>query len=245
MDVKHYLIMDGKSSVDFDMYISGGGTYLSPEKAFEEVEIPGRNGSIYLYEGAYKNVDITYDAFIAKVDDEIEVDYNFRNLRSYLASREGYFRIEDTYHPEELRFGVYNEGFDPEVHSTLQAVQFTLTFNCKPQRFIKKYYDFPLEYKTSGSTFYNETYFNAKPLIRAYGTGTLKINDVSVVINKATSYTDLDCELQEAYRGSLATNCNSNITLNDAQFPYLKPGENRITWSGLTRVQLWPRTYML
>lgn len=245
MDVKHFLVIDGKPSTDFDMYISGGGTYSSPEKAFEEVEIPGRNGVIFLYEGSYKNVDVTYDAFIGKVDGEIDVDMNFRNLRSYLMSREGYVRIEDTYHPDEIRFGTYNNAIDPKVHSTLMAVEFTLEFSCKPQRFLKKFYDQPITYTSSGQTFYNETYFNAKPLVRVYGTGSFTINGVTITINQASTYTDFDCDLQEAYKDTLATNCNSKITLTNAQFPYLKPGANTITFSGPSQLILYPRLYHL
>lgn len=245
MDIKHYVIIDGKSSKDFDMYISGGGTYSSPEKVFEEVEVPGRNGVIFLYEGSYKNVDVKYDAWIAKVDGEDEVDRNFRALRSYLMSREGYVRIEDTYHPDEIRFGVYNDGIDPEVHSTLTAVQFTLNFSCKPQRFIRKYYDQSIAFTASGSNFINDTYFNAKPLIRVYGTGTFAINGVSITINSANSYTDFDCDLQEAYKDTLANNRNGNITLTNAQFPYLMPGNNSITFTGPSSIVLWPRLYYI
>lgn len=244
MDLRNYFIVDGKSSKDFDAYISGGGTYSSPEKAFEEVNIPGRNGAIFLYEGAYKNVDVTYEAFIGKADGEIDVDHNFRLLRSFLMSREGYVRIEDSYHPDEIRFGVYNEAIEPEVHETLQAVQFTLSFSCKPQRFLKKYYDYPIEI-TSGVKFYNDTYFDAKPLVRVYGTGTFTLNGVSIKINSANSYTDFDCDLQEAYKDKLSTNCNGNITLTNAQFPHLKPGENSITYSGPTRLILYPRLFVL
>ena len=245
MDVKHYMIIDGKPSTDFDMYISGGGTYSSPEKAYEEVEIPGRNGSIFLYEGSFKNVEVTYDAWIAKIDGEDDVDKSFRALRSYLMSRDGYVRIEDTYHKDEIRFGTYNEAIEPDVHETLQAVQFTLNFSCKPQRFLKKYYDQPITYTTSGQTFYNETYFDAKPLIRVYGTGSFTINGVTVRINSASSYTDFDCDLQEAYKDTLATNCNGNITLTNAQFPYLKAGDNTITFSGPSSIVLYPRLYLL
>ena len=243
--IKHYLVIDGKSSKDFDMYISGGGTYSSPEKAYEEVEIPGRNGTIFLYNGNFKNSEVTYECFIAKVDGADDVDKHFRALRSYLLSREGYVRIEDTYHPDEIRFGTYNEAIEPDVHETLTAIQFTLTFSCRPQRFVKKFYDIPISYSTSGQVFRNDTYFNAKPLLRVYGTGSFTINGITVQINSASSYTDFDCELQEAYKNTLATNCNGNITLTNAQFPYLKPGDNQITFSGISSIIMYPRTYML
>lgn len=245
MDVKHFMTIDGKSSKDFCMYISGGGTYLSPEKIYEEVDIPGKNGTIFLYTDSFKNVDVEYNAFIAKVDGQRTVDVNFRNLRSFLLSRDGYFRIEDTYHPDEYRIGTYNQAIEPSMMDSLEAALFTLTFSCKPQRFLKKHDQIPVDITTSGTIFNNETYFNAKPLIRAYGTGWFQIGSTKVTINSANSYTDIDCELQEAYKDTLAINCNGNITLINAQFPYLAPGDNTITFSGLTKLEMYPRMFML
>ena len=241
----HWMSIDGKSSRDFEVYISGDGTYSSPERAFKEVEVPGRNGTIFLYDGNYKNVDVTYKAWIAKVGDPNEVDLNFRNLRSFLMSREGYFRIEDTYHPDEFRFGAYNSAIDPDVHETLEAVEFEMTFTCKPQRFIKKYYDVPVEIKQSGYEFFNESYFDSKPLVRVYGTGSFAFNDISVTIDSAQEYTDFDCELQEAYKDSLVNNCNGNITLTNARFPYLKSGINTISFEGPSKIELYPREFNL
>ena len=241
----HWLVMDGKPSRDFDVYVSGAGTYLSPERSFEEVEVPGRNGSIYLYD-RYKNVEITYDAWIAKEDGSKEVDRKFRSLRSFLLSRDGYFRLEDTYHPDEIRFASYVNSFEPDVLPSLDAISFTLTFSCKPQRFIKNFYDVPIEVTTSGSIFNNDTYFVAKPLIRVYGTGSFTIGNVTSTINTANSYTDIDCDLQEAYKDTLSNNCNNKITLTNAQFPCLIPGDNTITFtSGITKIELYPRLFML
>jgi phage-related protein len=239
------MTIDGKSSKDFCMYISGGGTYLSPEKKYDTVDIPGRNGTLFLYTDAYNNVEVTYEAFIAKNEGEREVDVNLRNLRSFLLSRNGYFRIEDTYHPDEYRIGVYNQAIEPEMLDSLEAAQFTLTFSCKPQRFLKKYDQFPVVISTSGTVFNNETYFIAKPLIRAYGTGWFQIGSKRITINSANSYTDIDCELQEAYKDTLATNCNGNITLTNSEFPYLSPGDNTITFSGITTLEMYPRMFML
>ena len=241
----HYMIIDGKSSRDFQVYISGAGTYSSPERSYDEVEVPGKNGKIFLDNGSFKNLDVTYNAWIAKIDDPEHTRKRFRDLRSFLASRKGYFRIEDTYNPDEFRLGTYVNSIEPEVLTYLQGVTFTLTFNCKPQRFIKKFYDESIEYTSTNKIFLNDTYFEAKPLIRAYGTGTININGVRVQINQANSYTDLDCELQEAYKDTLATNCNSKIVLTDGKFPSIVPGENSIKFNGVTKLVMYPRLYMI
>ena len=244
----HWMTIDGKSSRDFEVYISGDGTYSSPERSYEEVEVPGRNGSIFLYDGNYKNIDVTYHAWIGKNEGSHEVDLNFRKLRSFLMSRSGYVRIEDTYHPDEFRFGAYNDSIDASVHPTFDAVEFDMTFSCKPQRFIKKFYDVPIVITESGYEFYNETYFDAKPQLRVHGLGKVVVNGTPITINTAAveQYTDIDCELQEAYKDTLANNCNGNITLSNAKFPILCPGDNTITFDNtITKVELYPRLFNL
>ena len=44
----NYLVIDGKPSLDFGLVISGAGTFTSPQKRYEEVDIPGRNGKLLL-----------------------------------------------------------------------------------------------------------------------------------------------------------------------------------------------------
>lgn len=244
-DHHHYLMIDGKSSRDFDVYVSGAGTYSAPEKSYEEVTIPGKNGTIFLYDGNFKNIEVTYESWIADPEDPENVYRHFRDLKGFLLSKNGYFRIEDTYHPDEFRFGTYVSSIEPEVLTWFQGVTFDLKFNCKPQRFLKKYYDYPVEYASTNQIFVNETYFQAKPLIRAYGTGTFSIGGTSVKINSANSYTDIDCDLQEAYKDTLATNCNNNIVLTNGKFPTINPGENRITFTGITRLLVYPRLYVI
>lgn len=269
----HWMTIDGKSSRDFEVYISGDGTYSSPERSYEEVEVPGRNGSIFLYDGNYKNIDVTYHAWIGKNEGSHEVDLNFRKLRSFLMSRSGYVRIEDTYHPDEFRFGAYNDSIDASVHPTFDAVEFDMTFSCKPQRFIKKFYDVPVVITESGYKFYNETYFDAKPLIRVHGLGKIIVNGTPITINTAEKkeyvnisitenyitgettshmekvieqYTDIDCELQEVYKDTLANNCNRNVALLNTKFPVLSPGLNEITFDNtITKVELYPRLFNL
>jgi phage-related protein len=85
--------------------------------------------------------------------------------------------------------------------------------------------------------------YDAKPLIRAYGTGYFSISGIRVNINSANVYTDIDCELQEAYKGTI--NCNGNITLVNGEFPILKSGENLIVISGLSKIELTPRWWTI
>ena len=244
---RNYLVIDGRNSMDFGVYISGAGTYKAPERNYEEIEIPGRNG-VFLFDfGNYKNVDVSYEAFIAEQTKYYPMNYsrfeeNIAAFRSFLISRDGYVRIEDTYHPDEFRLGYYNMEFDPDVHQSLMGAQFTITFKCKPQRFLKSG-ERKLTRGTDFSTnLRNPTNHTATPLIRAYGTGSVTIGSRTIVISRANSYTDIDTELQEAYKDTLATSCNDKIILSNGEFPVLKPGLNTVsTAATITRLEITPR----
>ena len=221
----------------FQVGIYGDKLALAPERDQEFVKVPGRDGDLILDNGRYNNITVSYKAFIIR-----NYNYNMMALRNALMSKKGYQRLQDTINPEEFRLGKAIP-FNIEEHGILKAGEFTMQFVCKPQRFLTEG-EIPIEV-TAATSLLNAYEETAKPLIRAYGTGTFSIGGVAVEITSASSYTDIDCELQEAYKDTLATNCNSNIVLTNNVFPVLKPGENAITLSGITKLEITPRWWIL
>ena len=237
--MRNWFIFDNENSKDYGVYISGMGTYNAPQRDIESVSIPGRNGDLTLDNGRYENILVRYPAFIVR-----DFNSNVSAFRNMLLSHTGYFRLEDSYHPDEYRKARYSGGFNAEVLDTHNAGKFEISFDCCPQRFLKsgeqKY-----SFSATGSLLNREQTI-ALPLIRAYGTsGSLTINGVSIAISGASSYTDIDCELMEAYKDTLATNKNSTITLTNGKFPYLSPGTNSISFTGLTSLDVYPRWWRL
>ena len=233
---QNYLIIDGRSSLDFNTWISGGGTYGSPVREVKAVSVPGRNGDIFIDNGRYENINIEYASFIPK-----DFDYNMGALRAFLSSLRGYKRLEDTYHPEEYRLALFSTGIEPKTTTLNRAGSFSLAFNCKPQRFLKSG-EIPVTFSDDAAIM-NETLYEAEPVVRAFGTGTLTIGDVSVQVTTADGYTDIDSRIQEAYKGS--TNCNANIVLTDGVFPTIKPGLNEVEFTGFSSIQITPHWWTL
>ena len=233
---QNYLIIDGRSSLDFNTWISGGGTYGSPVREVKAVSVPGRNGDIFIDNGRYENINIEYASFIPK-----DFDYNMGALRAFLSSLRGYKRLEDTYHPEEYRLALFSTGIEPKTTTLNRAGSFSLAFNCKPQRFLKSG-EIPVTFSDDAAIM-NETLYEAEPVVRAFGTGTLTIGDVSVHVTTADGYTDIDSRIQEAYKGS--TNCNANIVLTDGVFPTIKPGLNEVEFTGFSSIQITPHWWTL
>lgn len=129
--MRNYFTIAGRDSRDFGIYISGQGTFNSPQKLYEQFSIPGRNGSIFGSDRRLENVELTYPCFIYDNFKE-----NIAAFRTFLLSLDGYQRLEDTYHPDEFRMAVFSGPLIPEVTGNNKAGSFDLTFNCKPQRFL-------------------------------------------------------------------------------------------------------------
>lgn len=250
----NYFTYDGKSSRDFDLYISGAGTYDAPARKIDEVEIPGMNGVLHQDSDTFENVDITYSgAFMFQPtrkgkDLPIKGMYIYDDLRlrigalrAWLAKPRSYVRLEDTYHPDEYRMAIYKESFDPTMWYDLSAMQVDLTFNCKPQRFLKIGEDAVVA--TGNRTILNPTIFDSKPLIRAYGTGSFTIGGVTMNVTSADEYTDIDCELMECYKGE--RNCNANVSSDNYAFPTIPPEESEIKMEGFSRLEIVPRWWTI
>ena len=98
---------------------------------------------------------------------------------------------------------------------------------------------------TDAGTLTNPTLFNAQPMIRAYGTGSYTIAGTTVTVVSVllgSGYTDFDCELMDAYCGTSLRNHAVSITgTND--FPVLVPGENAISMTGITKLEIIPRWF--
>lgn len=234
--IEHYLTFDGKNSRDFGVWISGGGTFNAPARDLSMVQVPGRNGDLTFDNGRWNNITVTYPAFITR-----GFRWNIEAFREFICSRIGYKRLEDTYHPDEFRLAVYRSGLEVTTTPRNLAGSFNIAFDCKPQRFLKVG-EMPQRFTASGKI-YNPTLNAAKPLIRAYGIGTVTVGGVSVRITAANQYTDIDCDLMDAFNGT--TNCNNNIVLTNGEFPTIPAGESDIAFSGFSAVEITPRWWRL
>ena len=232
----NYLTFGKINTKNFNAFVSGESTFVTAERDIEVIPIPGRNGTLSVDNGRFHNVSIVYPCFIV---DSFRANYDA--LRAAFLSESGYNKLIDTYDPDHYRRARYTAAIDPEMTQLNRHGKFDLAFDCDPRRFLVSG-DKVVTFSANGSI-KNPTLYNALPFIRAYGTGYFEISGVRVTITSANIYTDIDCELQEAYKGS--TNCNGNITLDNGEFPKLIPGINQVTISGISRIELTSRWWTI
>lgn len=182
-NVFKHLIFGGVSSADYGIYITGEAVYNAPTRAVEMVSVPGRNGDVPIDMGHWNNIEVTYTAgtFATTQAEFAEAVSNFRNAILPLL---GYQRLEDTYNPNEYRLGIFTAGLDIEPSSKSKAGEFQITFNCKPQRWLKSgASEITI---ADGDTLTNPTGYDSSPLLDIEGVGDINIGDQTIYITDET-----------------------------------------------------------
>lgn len=235
--MRNYFNFNNIISSDYGVFISGGGTFGAPERDMETIEIKGRDGVLTLDNGRFLPAEFSYPAFILK-----DFDTNFEGFRNALMAQRGLKRLTDSYHPDEFYLAYYERGLEPDVLQTLQQGSFELTFTRDPRRFLVS--GETVATLTANGTITNPSLFSSKPKLRIYGTGNVGVGVGTIAITYADGYTDIDCEMQEAYKGT--NPCNQYVQLSGQEYPTLAPGSNGITLgTGITRVEITPRWFIL
>lgn len=237
----------GVASSDYGIVVSEAPAFDKPKRKQTIFNIPGRNGSVLFQEDAFEDVTRSYNVWIAEAITEDsggvisgDLPERIAAATAWLFSKTGYQKLEDNFEPNYYRLAYYSGGnnFTDEL---LQYGETTLTFTCRPERFLKS--GETAVTVTNGSELDNPTLFSSKPLIYIEGSGSISVEFGNGAITATvTDYIYIDCERLNAYR--LPTeNKNDQIT---GTFPNLIPGTNEITITGsATLVKITPNYYTI
>ena len=223
---------DGRNSLEWGIGLSGSGVWDAPVRRGEMIAVPGRNGNVWVDDGTFDNIEVIYpcwisDGFNDKVDD----------FRAYMmAHSDNYFRLEDTYHPEEFRLARYPGPFSASPGTRNLTGRFDLTFDCDPRRFLKSGEEDLVpsaapRWQTT-YTVYNPTYFPAYPSIFILTTisgSSIAINDAVIEFPVAGVQNFwIDCE-------TMVQTSNGEIVygkINAPERPVFLPGNNTVVCTG-------------
>lgn len=204
------LIFGEIDSSDYGIYITGEAVFNAPKRAVTMVDVPGRNGALAIDQGHWENIEVTYPAglFGSDKDDFRAAISEFRNA---LASQIGYQRLEDSYHPDEYRMGLFFDGIevDPVHYNT--AGEFTIKFNCKPQRWLTSG-EVAVSVE-SGDTLTNPTQYESSPLLAIKGYGVIGFNGYVVELGNS-GFNHVILAKGKNFRFFISSDYDYSITLN-------------------------------
>jgi len=242
------IIYNGRSFSDFGVFADLSQTLGSPEKDYDFISIPGRNGDLSIFNGKFKDKEFTVHCYIK--NDFVQ---NYRNLIDFLNESHGYLRFETSKEPDYYREALFLGEVDPIVRPFNRNGSFDLAFRCHPQRWLKsslKEINLLAGYKIN-----NPTNMPAKPLIRFIGNGEVRfvvgeelIGRITVINNASPSSVYIDCETYDAYsidtEGNV-TNRNADVTFYSD--PCIPPGEVSVPWTIISSgdIYLTPRFFSI
>ena len=221
------LFFNGHNCREFNLIVSKYPSIPRLNEEYEEVEIEGRNGSLYVNKGTYKNrkIDIEFK-LIAK-----EYYIDFEKVEEWLNT------IEDNsliYGRDDRRFVVKKLIIGDLTKEIRVCGAFKVTFICEPfQQDIEETSINIIKNKN----IYISGNFEAEPTFDLEGSGNISIdinNSLEVTIKEVKDKVILNSELM------LCLNADGNSVLNKmyGNFPTLRPGENTILITGATKAIL-------
>ena len=232
------IVYGGETSSDYGIVVGEVPSFDKPNRRSNVFNVQGRNGSIIFQDGSFDDVVRSYKVWVAEDNNNLADKVNA--ISGWLYSKTGYQRLEDSFEPDVFRLAYYNGSGNVTNELTMYG-ETTLTFTCRPERFLKSGED--EQTVTNGDKLNNPTRFEAKPLIHIEGSGTvaIKIVDKTMFAN-ITDFINLDSDRMNAYRLP-SENMNNYVS---GTFPTIPDGIQEVTLTGsVTKCTITPRYYTI
>lgn len=226
------LTVNGVNSGDYNIYVLSSNDEDYPERVYEEIELPARTGNIFIDTGKWKNKDVVYQCVCTASPTR-----NIPRFQTLISRTPGYARIEDTLHPDYVKFGVLKGGTHPKFTTFKNAARFDLVFNCDPRKWNLGSGEFDYDtWKdlTPGTTYSwdaTQYFFAARyiaPRFRMRGIGTVafgtKVGDNSVswksivVFNRATT-SAVEYDTETLHLSSVSSGASADYAISTRYVP--------------------------
>lgn len=245
-------------SSDYGIIITEPPSYKWPERSFQHDEVKGKPGDVLSDMRRYKNVDKEYKIAVYNTAGFNKAASDLSEFLHRYDGYQNYIRLEDSYERDIFMLGVYEES--GELTNILgQAGEATITFNCKPQKYLisgnKK-----IEIMSSPFIIENPTSYAALPIIKILGTGKiifsgypsrvllqdmeeLEPKTVELLIGENSNEITID---SETFKATNYNGWNANPYISFDEQIALYPGQNEIQFEGdIDKITIIPRWWRL
>lgn len=191
------LYKDGVSSLDYGIRVLNTNILSSPKPDIEHIEIPGRDGSLSVFNGWE---DFIFEVECVLIGDEKE-------SMASIARKAKRFLVEGTncklQSSEDMDFyliGSINSKLDLEEVLENFSNNFKVTYRCKPHRYYKNVST--LTVRGNNQATVNIVHDDCKPkfTIKCNGDITITVNDDDLILKGVTDNIVVDCDLMDCYK---------------------------------------------
>ena len=226
--MNNQFIWNDENSSDYGVYVLAQPKLTIPLERSTQTNVPGRPGSLTMFEG-----EDVYDDIVLTVECYLEDPRRVPDIARWLkGSGTVVFGNRPGGH---YKARVANQIAFEKILPVRPQCTFSVNFRCGPFWYEDGVGEIEL---TEAGTIVNHGSVYAEPIITVTGSGdiTLTVNGGIVELAGVDGSITLNSELQEAYSGQ--TSLNDHMT---GDFPRLVPGKNTISWTGtVTGVVVMP-----
>lgn len=227
-----YIDFNNQKSIDLDLIIEKTPEIPSTNIIYDTITIDG--GETLTKIKGYSDIVWKFDfAYIASAE-----EYLIKKARidNWLLSKTNQYL---TYSLDNfISYKVKQVSISNTTTTSKVMRHFSVTFTCTGLKYMSSGLK-SIEVLSSGIDLNNFGSYEAKPLLKIYGSGNISvsINNKSFAISNVSSYVSVDSEIKECYKDSI--NKGKDMTGN---WPVFSIGENTITWTGnITKIEITPR----
>ena len=219
---------DKNSLGDFGLWINKLPKRVRPEERHEEIEIPGRAGSLLMLEG-----EDVYSSYTTEMTVIARNSLDMNSILEWLRGSSDLILCTDTSKAIEAR--IVGEVSFERVGNNLQ--QATIPFLCSPFRKSVRQLEERATFGQSGGTIFNRGDVASKPTvaIRGSGNNTITIAEKSMSFVNLSGVVVVDC-------GAQIITKNNDIWTGDVtgDFWSIPCGESAVSQTGDAIIQVYP-----
>lgn len=226
-----YIFYNNQNSNDLDLIIEKTPEIPSSSIKYETIDIDG--GETLTKNQGFNDITLKFD--FAYFADPEEYMMKKSRIDNWLLNSIGNYLIYSL--DEFTAYKVKQVQIDNTTTTSRILRHFSVTFTCTGLKYMANGLK-PIEV-INGAILNNFGSYEAKPLIKIYGSGniTISIGSKSFTINNLVDYVNVDSKIKECYKDS--TNKGKDMV---GDWPVLPIGESVISWSGnVTKLEVTAR----
>lgn len=228
----NFIFYNNEDSRDLDLIIENVPIVPATNIEYETIEIDGGENLTRIK--GFSDINLSFDFWYKADDDEYfmkkaMIDNWLLNTKS----KELFYSADEskTYKVKQIKIS--------ETKTSSRIIRrFTATFICNGLKYMTSGLKAQI-ITTSGIVLNNFGTYEAKPMLKIYGSGniTVSINSSNFTIKNVVDYVAIDSEIKECYKDDI--NFGRNMT---GDYPVFFIGKNTISWSGnVSKLEITPR----
>lgn len=229
--MRSYIFYNNQNSNDLDLIIEKTPEIPSSKIKYETIEIDG--GETLTKIKGFEDITLKFE--FAYFADPEEYLMKKSLIDTWLLNSIGQYLVYSL--DNFTAYKVKQVSIDNTKTTSRIMRHFGVTFTCQGLKYMSNGLK-PIELN-SGDTINNFGSYEAKPLLKIYGSGniTVSISGKIFTINNVSSYVSVDSEIKECYKD----NVNKGKDMI-GDWPVLPIGSNTISWTGtVSKFEIIPR----